>query len=167
VGVALGSTISGSFMTVSGSELTLRVQVPETDVERLAVGDTVYVEDDALDAPLEGSILTISSQGSGGRIPVEVSLASVPDELVGSNVKVVIPIESTAGEVLAVPAAALSAVADGSVRVEVETQPGVTHFVTVAPGLAAGGLVEITPVDGDLAEGDRVVVGQDFATDGN
>jgi hypothetical protein len=85
---------------------------------------------------------------------------------VGKNVKVVIPIESTEGEVLAVPAAALSAVADGSVRVEVETAPGVTEFVTVVPGLAAGGLVEITPVDGDLAAGDRVVVGQEFGTSG-
>jgi hypothetical protein len=166
VAVVLGSSVSGSFMTVTGSDITLRVQVREADVERLELGDVAYVEDTSLEAPLEGKIVSIAEQGTAGRIAVEVELNSVPDELVGKNVKVVIPIESTEGEVLAVPAAALSAVADGSVRVEVETAPGVTEFVTVVPGLAAGGLVEITPVDGDLAAGDRVVVGQEFGTSG-
>lgn len=50
---------------------------------------------------------------------------------------------------------------DGSARVEVEDEPGVTRFVQVTPGLAAGGLVEITPVEGDLEEGDLVVVGRE------
>ena len=36
---------------------------------------------------------------------------------------------------------------------------GVTTRVTVTTGLAAGGFVEIVPVDGDLEVGDRVVVG--------
>jgi hypothetical protein len=158
--VTLGGTISGPFVTVSGSEIALRMQVQESDAARLTVGDTVFVDEDVLEEPLEGVISSIAERGTGGRVPVEVVLETVPEELVGANVKVVIPIESTAGEVLAVPAAALSAVADGSVRVEVEDEPGVTRFVTVEPGLAAGGLVEITPIDGEIQPGARVVVGQ-------
>ena len=158
--VTLGGSISGPFMTVSGSEIALRMQVQESDAARLAVGDAAFVDEDILEAPLEGAISSIAEQGTGGRISVEVLFDTVPEELVGANVKVVIPIESTAGEVLAVPAAALSAVADGSVRVEVEDEPGVTRFVTVETGLAAGGLVEITPLDGEIEPGARVVVGQ-------
>jgi ABC-type multidrug transport system fused ATPase/permease subunit len=114
--VTLGGTISGPFVTVSGSEIALRMQVQESDAARLTVGDTVFVDEDILEEPLEGVISSIAERGTGGRVAVEVVLETVPEELVGANVKVVIPIESTAGEVLAVPAAALSAVADGSVR---------------------------------------------------
>ncbi|MDH4118247.1 MAG: hypothetical protein OEW30_12740 [Acidimicrobiia bacterium] len=154
----LGSTISGPFMTVSGSEITLRVQVQESDAATLEVGDAAIV--DEAEVTLEGVIASIAEQANAGRIAVEVTLAEIPEELVGANVKVVIPIESTAGDVLAVPAAALSATADGSARVEVEDEPGKTRFVTVEPGLAAGGLVEITPLDGDIEAGARVVVGR-------
>jgi multidrug efflux pump subunit AcrA (membrane-fusion protein) len=44
--------------------------------------------------------------------------------------------------------------------VTVEESDGSTRAVTVVPGLStAGGMVEITPVYGDLKAGDRVVVG--------
>ncbi|HZI36861.1 MAG TPA: hypothetical protein VFF24_01045, partial [Acidimicrobiia bacterium] len=76
-----------------------------------------------------------------------------------ANVRVTIPVSSTGGAVLAVPAAALSATADGSTIVQVEEDDGALRTVTVEPGLAAGGLVEVTPVEGQLAEGDLVVVG--------
>jgi multidrug efflux pump subunit AcrA (membrane-fusion protein) len=72
---------------------------------------------------------------------------------------VTIPVQSTGGEVLAVPASAISATADGSAQVTIEEEDGSTRFLTVAPGLSSGGLVQITALDGDLAEGDRVVVG--------
>lgn len=158
--VTVGATVSGPFMTVSGSEITLRAQVQESDVGRLEVGTTVFVDEDALEEPLPGTIAAIAEQAVSGRVPIEITLESVPEELIGANVKVVIPIESTSGDVLAVPAAALSATADGSVRVEVEDEPGVTRFVTVETGLAAGGLVEITPLDGEIEPGARVVVGR-------
>ena len=75
-----------------------------------------------------------------------------------------IPLSTTGGEVLAVPAAALTANADGSVRVEIDNADGTTRLVVVEPGLSTGGLVEITPVDGDIKRGDLVVVG--YAPDG-
>ncbi len=60
---------------------------------------------------------------------------------------------------LAVPLAALSATADGSSRIEVEHDDGSTAFIEVEIGLDAGGYAEIVPVDGEVHEGDRVVVG--------
>jgi len=69
--------------------------------------------------------------------------------------------------VLVVPAAALSAVASGDVRVEVEDpdKPGTTRFVVVETGLSADGVVQVTPRDGELKKGDRVVVGQAAGAD--
>ena len=65
---------------------------------------------------------------------------------------------STQGEVLAVPVAALSLAADGTTRVQVRTAQGDVTPVTVRPGLAARGLVEVKPLSANLQAGDLVVV---------
>lgn len=83
-------------------------------------------------------------------------------DLNGSSVKITIPIRSTGKAVLAVPVAAVSVGSDGSPRVEIEiggTATSTTRFATVRTGLAAGGFVAVTPVEGDLRAGTRVVVG--------
>ena len=81
-------------------------------------------------------------------------------ELNGAGVVVTIPIESTGGEVLVVPIAALTARADGSTWIEV-LDGAQRRDVPVEVGLQADGLVEVSPAGGaDLAEGDRVVVGE-------
>ena len=69
-----------------------------------------------------------------------------------------IPVESTGGEVLAVPVSALTMGPDGSSRVLLDPATG-DEFVTVDPGLSADGYVAITPIDGSLKAGDLVVVG--------
>ncbi len=161
--VTRGGVVSGSFMKVSGADIAMTVGLPESDAKRLKVGDKVIIDEpDLLSEPFESTISEIPEAGSSGRVQMKVLLASFPPELLGANVRVIIPVESTSGEVLLVPAAALSAVANGDVRVEVEDpdHPGQTRFVTVVTGLAADGVVEVKPVDGTLAKGDRVVVGQ-------
>lgn len=161
--VSRGETVSGSFMTVSGADIAMTVGVSEQDARRLEVGDKVIIDEpDLLEEPIEAFISEIPEGGSSGRVQMTVSFENLPDILIGSNVRVIIPVESTAGEVLVVPAAALSSVANGDVRVEVEDpeKPGTTHFVTVVTGLAADGVVEVRPVDGSLKKGDRVVVGK-------
>jgi hypothetical protein len=158
-----GDTVSGPFMTVSGADVAMTIGLQEGDAKRLSVGDTVIIDEpDLLSAPIEAHITEIPEAGTSGRVQVKVALDSIPPELLGANVRVIIPVESTAGEVLVVPAAALSAVANGDTRVEVEDpdHPGITRFVTVVTGLATDGVVEVRAIDGLLAKGDRVVVGQ-------
>jgi multidrug efflux pump subunit AcrA (membrane-fusion protein) len=101
------------------------------------------------------------------RIYLEVTPSQLPAEIIGANVKVTIAVSSTGGEVLAVPAAALSATANGSTILQVENEDTTLRTVTVEPGLAAGGLVEVTPIEGELAEGDRVVVGREGSSQGS
>ena len=67
---------------------------------------------------------------------------------------------------LYVPLAAITAGPGGEARVEVvdgDPKDGAdakTRLVVVETGLAAAGAVEVTAVDGDLEEGDLVVVGR-------
>lgn len=165
VSTARGSEISGAFVTVTGSVVTMRAAVSESDAALIETGMAVLIEDPEGETSIPGTISLIADRsGTNGvavdRVYVEIEPAEIPEELVGQNVRVVIPVSSTGGEVLAVPAAALFATADGSVRLEVEEDGGELRTVTVETGLAADGLVEVTPVDGDLSEGDLVVVGR-------
>ena len=165
VSVARGSEISGSFLTVTGSVVTLRSAVSEADADLLEVGMEVEVENPEDDSIVPGVISAVADRpGTNGvaadRVHVEIEPEEIPEGIVGQNVRIVIPVSSTGGDVLAVPAAALYSTADGSTRLEVEDGDGSLRQVTVETGLAAGGLVEITPLDGEVAEGDLVVVGR-------
>lgn len=164
VTVARGEAIEGSFLTVSGSELALRSSVPEREAPRIEVGMEVRVENPVSGNEIPGVVSLVAERpGTNGvaddRVYVEVAPEEIPDEIIGENVRVTIPVSSTGGEVLAVPAAALSATADGSTIVQVENDDGDLETVTVETGLAAQGLVEVAPIDGGLDEGDLVVVG--------
>ena len=165
VSVARGSEISGSFATVTGSAVTMRAAVSESDAALLEVGMAVQIENPEDDSAfVSGTIAIVADQpGTNGvaadRVYVEVEPEEIPEELIGQNLRLTIPVSTTGGEVLAVPAAALYATADGSTKVEIE-EDGSLRTVTVETGLAAGGLVEISPVDDEIAEGDLAVVGR-------
>jgi hypothetical protein len=168
VAVARGSVIEGAFITVSGSELALRSSVNERDAPRVEVGMEVEIENPETGGVIPGVVgFKADRAGTDGvqpdRVYLEITPAELPPEIIGTNVRVTIPVSSTGGEVLAVPAAALSATATGDTILQVEEE-AVLRTVTVEPGLAAGGLVEVTPIDGELAEGDWVVVGREGAS---
>jgi multidrug efflux pump subunit AcrA (membrane-fusion protein) len=166
VSVSRGSVIEGSFITVSGSELALRSSVSERDAPRVEVGMEVEIENPETGESIIGVISQKADRaGTDGvaqdRIYLEITPSELPEEIIGTNVRVTIPVSSTGGEVLAVPAAALSATANGSTILQVENGDRTLRTVTVEAGLAAGGLVEVTAVEGQLAEGDLVVVGRE------
>ena len=161
----LGSRVSGGFMTVTGSDLAVRGSVLARDVSLVREGGEARIEDASLTEPIPGSIRLLENRPgtrnvASDRHYMEITAAGeIPDDLVGKNVRIVIPVGGTAGEVWAVPAAALSATADGAVRIEIAGEGTSTRFVEVEPGLSAQGLVEVTPLDGEIAVGDMVVVG--------
>lgn len=162
--VARGGRVDGSLMTVTGSDLAIRGAISTRDFPLITEGSEVEIEDPSLPDPIPGVIRLIEQQpGTRGvgadRHYIEIVSEDIPEDLIGANVRITIPVGGTAGPVLAVPVAALSASADGSTRVEVAMDNGETRFVTVEPGLSAIGLVEVTPLEGELVEGDRVVVG--------
>ncbi len=175
VGDALGSSAA---LEVSGAELVIDAAVSASDRPLIAVGQEVRLDEEGIGIDVPGIITEVAEEtgtndvGEGryyvGIEPdVDAALEAGLDlqSLQGVNLRVTVPIESTGGDVLAVPLAALSAAADGSARVQVVRDDGTVEFVSVTAGLTAQGYVQITAVDGDLAAGDQVVVGLDGATE--
>jgi hypothetical protein len=77
----------------------------------------------------------------------------------GQSVKIDIQVGKTDGDVLAVPIAGVATAQDGSARLQVQGAGDRVRDVPVKVGLTANGLAEVTPVNGELKAGDRVVVG--------
>ncbi len=167
VQASVGSAPQGPVMTVTGSGVRITSSVAAADRALLVEGAEGVMEDEALGISVPVIVSDVAESPGGADVSAEryavtlEPIGELPDEALNQNFRVTIPFDSSDGEVLAVPMAALSAGADGSSRVEVERADGTVEIVTVVPGLnaRAQGLVEITPVDGQLEEGDRVVVG--------
>lgn len=162
-----GDVVQGELMRVSGSRLAIDSSVKVEEVDLVEVGMAVEIDLPRLGISTTGKI-TVVDPAPGtrdldpGRVYVEIVPDEVKAELNNTNVRITIPVaaRSSEGEVLAVPAAALSATGSGETIVTVLEDDGSTRTVAVTPGLAtAGGLVEVTPIDGELDEGDWVIVG--------
>ncbi|WP_256728854.1 hypothetical protein [Microbacterium oleivorans] len=164
-----GGILSGAAMTVSGATVALTGSAAEADAKLLQVGATATF---ALpDGAEHTATVTEVAPGADGESRWQVTLQPAElsaDQIVqlqGTNVRVVIAVGATAGDVLSVPAAALTAGPGGETRVEVvEGDPrdpdARTRLVVVETGLSAGGAVEVRPTEGELAADDLVVVGR-------
>ena len=151
-------------VSVSSAEVRVTSSVTAADRPLVSEGDVVEIVDDGVGLATTGTISFIADQPGGLAPEGKYFMRITPDgdeasDYQGVNVRLTVPVESTSGDVLAVPAAALSATADGTARVEVELADETTKFVTVEAGLSSRGFVEVTPSDGELNEGDRVVIG--------
>ncbi|MDF2990165.1 MAG: hypothetical protein K0S37_679 [Microbacterium sp.] len=165
-----GTELKGTAMVVSGATVALSGSASEVDARLLKVGDKAQV--DLPDGSTHGATISALAPGTQASDRWSVTLAPDPltpeqvTELQGKNVRVGIPVGATAGDVLNVPLAALSAGPGGEDRVEVvdgdprDGDKAVTRLVRVETGLAAQGAVEVKPLDGELNEGDLVVVGR-------
>ncbi len=168
VEVARGDAVSGEIATVSSADIDLWAEIPVDDVDLVAEGDAVLLRPDEGEE-LEGEVVELAEQPGTHDAAEDAHAARIEplddaEELLGTSVRVQIPVSGTDGEVLAVPLVAISAGADGTSRVEVVEggegeDPEERRIVDVEPGLSADGLVEVTPIDGELEEGDQVVVG--------
>lgn len=174
VTVTRGTILQGAAMTVSGADVQVTSSAATADAELLAVGDEAFF--DLPDGtPHRAVVVALDPPGSGDEESASRwTLTLQPDALTpeqisalqGQNARVTIPVGSTEGEVLSVPFAALTAGPGGESRIEVVTgdptqgESAETRLVVVETGLAAEGAVEVTAIEGELSEGDLVVVGQ-------
>lgn len=170
VEVERGTVLSGAAMTVSGATVRLTGAAAEADAALLTVGAEASFE--LPDGTPHRAVISELKAGKESSSRWEVLLEPDPltpeqlTQLQGNNVRVKIAVGATDGDVLSVPLAALTAGPGGESRVEVvesdprEGEDAKTRLVVVEPGLAAKGAVEVTAVEGDLDEGDLVVVGR-------
>jgi putative peptidoglycan binding protein len=165
VRVRRGDAVSGRVMTVSNTRLAVDSSLSITDAKLVKPGAEVKIEEPDLGIKTTGRVTQVA-QAPGthkvdpGRVYLQVTPGTAPSQLVGASVKLTVSVKSTEKAVLVVPVTALSVGADGTSRVQVQRASGRAEYVTVAPGLAAQGLVEIRPVRGKLDAGDLVIVGE-------
>jgi Putative peptidoglycan binding domain len=160
-----GDSVSGRVMTVSNSRLAIDSSLSLNDAELVRRGADVRIDEPDLGVETTGTVTRVADRPGTNkvdpsRVYIEVTPHNASAKLVGASVRLTIAVKSTGQEVLAVPVNAVSVGADGSSRVQVDGAGTGGGYVTVEPGLAAQGLVEVRPVNGRLEPGTQVVVGK-------
>jgi hypothetical protein len=167
VTAVVGANVSGPVMSVTDNELSIDSQLPIGTAPLVKPGMKVAIDEQALGIQATGVVEMVANapgtRGADGyHFYLEVKVVSTPVSLAGFSVRLTIPIETTKGAVTVVPTSAVSLAVDGTSRVLVN-RGGVLEYVTVKPGLSAGGYVEVTAPDGRLVSGQLVVVGHKSA----
>jgi hypothetical protein len=163
VKAAVGGAATGTVMTVTDNQLSVDASLPLDVAPLVKPGMRAAIDEQAMGINASGVVQTVASTPGtrgvdGFHIYLGVRVDETPVRLEGYSVRLTIPLKSTAGAVTAVPVSALSLAADGTSRVQAEKN-GAFEYVTVRPGMSAGGYVEVTAVDGALRQGQSVVVG--------
>ena len=163
ISAAVGAPATGTVMSVTDFRLAVDSGLPIDTAQLVKPGMKVSIDEPALGIKTTGVVAMVAaSPGTRGvdgfHFYFETRVDDTPLQLDRVSVRLTIPIKSTQGEVTAVPVSALSLSVDGISRVQIDNN-GVLEYVTVKPGLSAGGFVEISPVEGKLVPGQLVVVG--------
>lgn len=173
VHVISGGAVNGPVLRLSGTDVVVLASLGTVDAQLVTAG--LGAELDLGDSTGTGTVLEVrdvvvpegeeeepdpeAPRREAVVRPDGVTPAQV-EQIRGQNLRVTIPVQSSDGEVLAVPLAAMTAGPSGEARVEVQRSGGSVERVEVEVGLSAGGFAEIRNADGPLRAGDRVVVGQ-------
>ncbi|MEV4312034.1 peptidoglycan-binding domain-containing protein [Actinocrispum sp. NPDC049592] len=184
VSAKAGAPATGQIGTVTDSTVVVQSSLPNQDAQLLHTGLTASLQlpdGNALPGKLDAmgrdaAVQTQQSPPASGQAPAKPDdssssgppstplrfVANDPAALApfsGQAIKVTVEVGATDGDVLTVPVAAVVTNSDGRARVHVESAPGQTRDVQVKLGLTAQGSVQVTPEEGSLNAGDRVVVG--------
>jgi hypothetical protein len=172
VPATVGEEPDGPLVTVTSSAIVIDGFVPVEEVGLIAEGAEVVIDEPDLGIDATGTVVMVADRpGTNGADGFHVYFRVAVDEgappgVIGSSLRLTIPIESSTGEVLTVPLSAVSLGPDGGSRVQ-RSEGGSVEVIPVRTGLSADGYVTVTPLEGALADGDMVVVGfEQGATDG-
>lgn len=159
----VGTPADGPLATVTGSDVVVDGFLRVEQAGRVPVGAQVLVDEPTLGIDAAGRVSSVAGRAGtngadGYHVSFRVAVEDPPQALVGASVRLTVPIRSTRTRRLTVPVTAVSLGPDGGSRVE-RSVGGRTEFVAVRTGLSADGYVSVTPVQGTLTAGDRVVVG--------
>jgi peptidoglycan hydrolase-like protein with peptidoglycan-binding domain len=163
ISTAVGTSPSGALVTVTDTSVVIDGLLPVEQAGRVRQGMDVIIDEPALGINASGKVSRVAGRpGTEGadnfHVSFEVAVEDPPATLVGASVRLSVPIRSTRRATLTVPLSAVSLGPDGGSRVQLAGGQDF-NFVSVRTGLSADGYVSVTPVEGDLAAGDLVVVG--------
>ena len=160
----VGEEAIGPVMTVTSSRLVVESALSAADAKLVQEGGSVAIRAPESNVEATGTVTSIATTpGTNGvdpqRFYLEVTPSGLDISLAGASVVQTISVQTTEGEVLAVPVAALSMASDGTTRVQVQERRGRPGTSRSNRASSAKGLVAVNPVQGDLGPGDLVVVG--------
>jgi len=162
VAISRGSDApSGTAITMISGELRVSTEVVESDIAAIKVDQQASVTVSALDASLQGKVVSIDPVGSASgsnsvvSFAVTVSLDSPPAGLRPGMSADISIVAASATNVLAIPSRALSGSA-GAYTVRVVAADGTVSVRDVEVGLVTSSLAEIKS---GLQAGERVVTG--------
>ena len=163
VSAAVGAAATGPVMSVTDNQLAVDSALPLDAAQLVKPGMRVAIDEQALGIKASGVVTMVANTPGtrgvdGFHVYFETRVDKTALKLDRVSVRLTIPINTTQGAVTAVPVSAVSLAADGTSRIQVESK-GVLEYVSVTPGLAAGGYVEVTAIGSKLAPGQLVVVG--------
>jgi peptidoglycan hydrolase-like protein with peptidoglycan-binding domain len=158
VGATVGPSAPVLEVTTTDRQVSLRATLAERDL--LHEGDAVDVvlPDDRRVAGHVATVGRVATADGDAKPAVDVTVGLDDPDAIGDLDQAPVDIDVTkkaATGVLAVPVAALLALAEGGYAVEVVADDGTTHLVGVELGMFADGWVQVT---GDLTEGVHVAV---------
>ncbi|WP_331740904.1 peptidoglycan-binding protein [Streptomyces sp. NBC_01006] len=171
VEAVVGATAAEKLMTISAGELVIDGALESFQKDLVRPGQKVDILSDRTGGQAVGTVALVgpapapvgkeaTAVDAAPRYQVKITPdAPLAAEFAGQDVRLTIRAASTAGEVLAVPTAAVSSQADGRTTISVISKSGKQNRIEVRTGMSGDGKVEITPVSGTLSPGDRVVLG--------
>ena len=159
----VGAAATGAVLSVTNNQLAVDSSLPLDAAQLVKAGMPVTIDEQALGIKATGVVTMVATTPGtrgvdGFHFYFETRIDRTTLQLDRVSVRLTIPIKSTQGAVTAVPVSAVSLAADGTSRIQVENK-GVLEYVSVTPGLSAGGYVEVTAAESKLAPGQLVVVG--------
>jgi peptidoglycan hydrolase-like protein with peptidoglycan-binding domain len=174
VGATVGKAPASGALTLALGSPKLTGQLSPSTAGLVRPGMRVTITDSGGGPVRHGQVAwvshsTASNASISGGLYVKMGIAlnrPLPMSLVGQDVSLAIGAARSRGPVLAVPEAAVFAAADGRTYVS-KVSGGRTVRVPVRVGMSGSGLLQVTPDQpGELAAGDQVVTGQNFAAVG-
>jgi putative peptidoglycan binding protein len=170
VAARVGDQVTGSLATIAAGPLRVIVKLRPDQVPLVRAGMAARLTAETLNEQATGKVsgvgtLTAAATGDAAGEqaaapyhPMTVTPGRpLPAQWAGGDVRVTLTAARTTVPVLVVPLSALSAGADGRTTVSL-LAGGATRRIEVRAGVSGDGFVAVTPVDGGLRQGDRVVV---------
>ncbi|MFJ5550850.1 peptidoglycan-binding protein [Streptomyces sp. NPDC093225] len=174
VDAVVGATAGEKLLTLTAGALMVDGSLEAYQKQAVRPGQQVEIFAETTGGRATGTVVAVTAApaaaakdaaaGSGaGAAPgyvVKIEPAQpLPADFAGQNVRLTIRAASSQGEVLVVPASAVSSGADGRTTLTTVSGGGRQTRIEVRVGMTGDGSVEVIPVQGSLRVGDRVVVG--------
>jgi peptidoglycan hydrolase-like protein with peptidoglycan-binding domain len=161
----VGAAVKAPTIVLSSGALIVMGNLNPAQRDLVQIGLSTEIFSEALNIKAQAVLANIGSLTTadvgGQNYPLTIEPSSPLDPAMdGQDVRLTIESARTAGEVLIVPVAAIGAGADGQTSVTKLSATRSEQRVVVTVGASGDGYVEVRSTGGELALGDRVVVGR-------